>query len=453
MHQIIISWFVVFSLLIPSMGLAKSVAQPDPVLQELAGTSWYSQIVPVRAIIFCDDDGSNCAGPITKKQLLKATQEYNKVVLRSDLLNPNDPIAVKFVPAKLDPIVYIDNSVANIRCTLVQDPAKGAPEDLNGDGEVDEDEICDKTYNHAVRQEIGLDHLGVLPLMMMKFRPIPEKDEKGNWSLSEQDGGSSSCSALYINMPGVKASSSGSSFGNLLSHEGGHYFCNSHPFSRDAKDLTTAAKQIKKYLKQHPGVDPKDHKKIISDLYDYDLNAIVEEIDPSIISDTPPDPKGGIFEIIYGDKCDPQTPCVSVPVWITKKQKEVYQICPDRGNIMSYFKGCELSLKKKGIPVPEDMRPHYSADQAARFNSALYEGKALHLVDGEVGACYLDRMRGLPQLEHGDLIDWKLEQYSECVTEVAGSDVDLYQVLSDQWGRKSCEDDPIPIMVFQMLQP
>jgi hypothetical protein len=170
--------------------------------------------------------------------------------------------------------------------------------------------------------------------------------------------------------------------GNSFSHELGHYLGNTHTFADyfNPNLPTSVYDQLKEqiiaardYLCPTPpsSCDP---RAVVKQAFDPDdtymlsgvdlskwwneYNQDAFELDNLPITDTPADPGRGAWEAIFGtaNTCSYNLHCMRFFI-----DNIFYDVCPDRTNIMSYFKGC----------FPQEV--HFSPIQKERAELAVTE--------------------------------------------------------------------------------
>ena len=143
----------------------------------------------------------------------------------------------------------------------------------------------------------------------------------------------------------------GAGSGPFLAHEIGHYLHLTHTFVTNVNDVKTAAEKIREHVERgHPksaGLDALDG-------------------DRTEVKDTPADTAGMIWLSVGKEKCGPGS--VAIPVKFRDGTERVYELRPDKRNIMSYFKDCT------------NVAHNFSPQQIDRMRHALLRGNRRGIV-------------------------------------------------------------------------
>ena len=181
---------------------------------------------------------------------------------------------------------------------------------------------------------------------------------KARWMVTPRTFAFSGDEAEFVALPTGQGHLQG--FANLVAHETGHYFHLWHTFGPAPESISDAGKIIKNAVEigYPPGVKYYSKK---------DAHLVFDGDRDSNVIDTNPDPRGSVLAAVNkGNACGPQGE-VKVKVQFSDGTNEEYTLNPDRGNVMSYFKGC-LNFKM-----------HFSPQQMARMRRSIEEGNRWHL--------------------------------------------------------------------------
>ena len=315
-------------------------------------------LLQVQFVRLADDDGGR-ASTLTKANAQAAIDRANAVYARN-----GGEVGFAIHPASnFDNL--IKSTTLNRDCILppgqtAETIATHTNPDLDGDGEpktiADMDMLCD--YSSSINARTGYAIARANRIIVWSRGGndrIKYDSAKGHWVLYHPSGGSSSAKGYYVNMP--------KSFGGstLLAHEFGHYLHNAHTFWSAPKTVAEARATMEAFAQKNPGQDPR--RAFDGDWHVYKL------------ADTPPDPRGALFETVHGDACHPSKGTINVQIKVAGKNKTV-TLAPDRSNVMSYFKGCDFN------------NFHLSPGQHARIRNALHHGNRKGLIEGKGGSCY-----------------------------------------------------------------
>jgi hypothetical protein len=298
--------------------LQRVVAVPGSFLQALRPYPVYK--LRIHAIRTADNDGSNAA-TITPNQIRTLVEQANSVYYSAGIEFEFDP--------ETD-FEHKDATILNRHFTLLEDP-----KDVTSP---DEEPATSNAGQVAFRRAFADLHRGKVAVFFSYGSKLTYDEAKGHWVLGPSTGGSSSWAGRWVNMP------RGMPEINLLAHELGHYLHNRHPFGAAPGSVPEAAEMIRKYVEEkgHPVAEGLD----------------VFDGDRAFVLDTPPDPRGGLWESLGFNKCGPPD-SISIPVKFSNNDTHIYEAQPARDNIMSYFKGCH------------DLYHHLSPQQVQRTRNAL----------------------------------------------------------------------------------
>jgi hypothetical protein len=155
-----------------------------------------------------------------------------------------------------------------------------------------------------------------------------------------------------------------------LTHEMGHYFHLGHTFGPAPKTVAEAAKLIKTAVEN--GTFSKNDGALV---FDGDRH--------SGILDTPPDPRGALFQTVNGGNACGPVDTVNVPVTFTDGSTKTYKLKPDRQNVMSYFQACADTntarfsndqMKRISHVIDTDNRNHLISHSAGRYTVVMQSG-------------------------------------------------------------------------------
>ncbi|HEU4836223.1 MAG TPA: hypothetical protein VFS90_17465 [Pyrinomonadaceae bacterium] len=260
--------------------------------------------IRVQAIVTADDDGSHAAN-ITPADLKTKLEFVNTVFAAAN---------IEFVFNEQLDFFKMRSTVHNRNLTVLEPP------NVDGDKWDHKPEVDELSHERA-RNELAKQFGGRLVLIIHYREKI--KKVGGQWVLlSGEDGagGSGGPTDFFLEMsPDLN--------GPSLCHELGHYLQLPHTFAADPPGtVKKAATMIRKYVEDE-GHDKKDG-----------LDAL--DGDRAVLLDTPADVGSAIWKDLDLDKCG-RVGQISIPVKFTDGSEKEYTLEPDRGNPMSYFKGCD----------------------------------------------------------------------------------------------------------------
>lgn len=282
----------------------------------------------LKVIRTADDDGSKPA-TITADQVTALVQTANGVFANAD---------VEFVYDPTKDFTHINSTLLNRDFTALELLEKATdPNKTPATSEVPHQRA------RAHLAEMFLDRIVVFFSRRSKLEFSPSH---GHWISPEGSKHSSAGVAGWVQM--LKTAG-----GSELAHELGHFLQNRHTFGKNPADLKEAAQAIRAYVESG---------------HDRSEGANVFNPDSVWVTDTPPDPRGGLFEKVHGDKCSEEG-SVEVPVTFADGTQQTYTLTPDRTNVMSYFRCTNL-----GNPV------RLSPQQALRVRDTLETGLRNRLI-------------------------------------------------------------------------
>lgn len=302
--------------------------------------------VRIQAILTANSDGSD-PGTITPAQIRQLVDQANRVWWSSG-------IEFLFDPEK--DVRRINNTLVHLRNPLEEfEKNRTNPEWDTGS--------VDTSANHNARSYVAYEIRDKLVVFFAKSFGFAWDEAKNEWYMKPA-GGFSGYDLEYVFMP------NGMPEKNLLAHELGHYLHLPHPFVSEINEVpiltvSDATQAIRNWVEKQ-GHAPKQGPLV----FDGD-NRVRFPGSVVDIKDTPPDPDGQIFNNTYGAgaKCDEAYDTVEVPVTFSNGKQVVYDLTPDRLNIMSYYKGCH------------NLGTHHVTDgQIAASRNALINGNRLHLL-------------------------------------------------------------------------
>lgn len=303
--------------------------------------------VRIQAVLTADPEGSYPA-TITPAQIKQLVDQANRVWWSSG-------IEFLFDPEK--DVTTRSNVLVHHRVPLDDFEQNKA----NPDWDVDD---VDASANHNARTYVALEIPEKLVVFFAHSFGYVWDEAAQEWYLRPA-GGFSGYDLEYVFMP------NGMPEKNLLAHEIGHYLHLPHPFvtyENESEAIITvedASQAIKDWV-ENQGHAPKQGPLVFD--ADSQVRFPSSHVD---IKDTPPDPDGQIFNSTYesGAKCMEDYDTIVVPVLYSNGKQVVYELKPDRLNVMSYYKGCH------------NLGTHHVSDgQIAASRNALINGNRLHLL-------------------------------------------------------------------------
>ncbi len=274
--------------------------------------------VRMHAIVASNDDGSEPA-TATVEAIVKAVKTTNAYY---------EPVGIYFDFDPRTDFEYRRDTLVNYDCIPVSRGGTSKPK-------------CDDRANREERRRVAAAYPNKMVVLFRSFNNNLKYDAaSGFWRPGKATGGFSGKDLLYV------AAGPGASGGTFLAHEIGHYFHLDHPFRTGVSTVPAAAELIRRYVEEggHPASQ----------------GLQVFDGDVSTVTDTPPDVAGSIYVSVGLTPCG-KTGEVAIPVTFSNGARYTYTLAPDRHNIMSYFKNCQL---------PHDFSPQ----QIARMRDALLRG-------------------------------------------------------------------------------
>ena len=300
-------------------------ASPAPQLPPHAFPPLYT--VRIHGVALADDNGTN-ASPVTAAKVTSMIEELNEIYKIP---------RIEFVFDPSTDFETIDSTILNQRFGVVGNINSFTDPDLPPPTTSD-------AYNNARRAHADL-HRDKVTIFFAVPLELEYNTAQGKWTLVPAGGGGSSSGlGRWVNW---KQNISTSSF----AHEIGRYLHTPHPFVGGVSNVTDAANKIKDYVADgHPVAD----------------GLLALDGDHPYVLDTPADAAGSIFESVYGvgSKCGPDG-TITIPVNFGNGMIHIYTLEPDRGLVMSYFKGC---LFEHYFSPDEDVRARESLEMLNRRN-------------------------------------------------------------------------------------
>lgn len=367
-------------------------------------TLYYMNIYPM---IVCNDDGSMC-GQVTFETVKSVMDGTNALMYRSGSKIRVRP-RLTYMPkglwetmfnssCRLAPLIKVvettlqgESNPVEVLARLHFTPNSYHYEiiesgDLNGDGLIDEkdantlcapwngDELEDKkALEGKIIQE---DQKAALVYIRGGTQKVKWDNTHNVWRHYRHTYNASSCLGLGILMNNDMGGANGNSF----SHELGHYLCNPHTFGSyidpnspksiynqleekiiEAREYLCSSKpsscnpdEIVKFAFDHD--DEHTYSGADTSYWYIAYNQAAFEVDNYPVNDTPADPGPDVWTELYGDACFYGKPSVTFNI-----DGVLYEVKPDRTNIMSYFKSC----------FPNEAR--FSPDQVKRAELTVTE--------------------------------------------------------------------------------
>ena len=335
------------------------------------------QKLKVLVVKTCNTDGTLCSSAnINEVKIKLVLNDANKIYERSGS-------NFRFIMDSETNFDFISSTLLNSICLLQYSPSaveQITTKDLNGDGKFDGKDnnmICDSVLPATARTDFSLQHPNSIVVYPLGSRGYAAYDDSvGHWVIKMATGGASSCKGNHIYMPASLGS------GTLFAHESGHYFCTSHTFRGNPKNVAEAAAIIKGKIEA--GKVDKNNDNSVKNLFDGEYSDAMGGI-----PDTPADPGVPLFRSIYSNECDPDlSKKIEVPVLLEDGTSYKYVFQPDRTNIMSYFKGCNFPTTHFSLG---QVQRHYQVIKTTKKSLAedtkvFIPNKAYSLSD-----CYLSK--------------------------------------------------------------
>lgn len=369
-------------------------------------TLYYMNIYPM---IVCNDDGSMC-GQVTFETVKSVMDGTNALMYRSGSKIRVRP-RLTFVPGgicetmfnsncRLAPLIKVvkttlegESNPVEVLARLRFTPHSYYYEiihsgDVNGDGLIDEKDantLC-APWNEDEWENIKALEGKIIQVYekaaLVYIRNGTQKVKWDNthnvWRHYRHTYNASSCLGLGILMN----NDMGGADGNSFSHELGHYLCNPHTFGSyidpnspksiynqlrekiiEARDYLCSSKpsscnpyEIIKFAFDHDDEHTYSGSGVDKSLWYIEYNQAAFEVDNYPVNDTPADPGPDVWTELYGDACLYDKPSVTFNI-----DGILYEVKPDRTNIMSYFKSC----------FPNEAR--FSPDQVKRAELTVTE--------------------------------------------------------------------------------
>ncbi len=299
--------------------------------------------IRIHAILCANDDGSGGAAgvnAINADFLVEGIDRLNTIYLSTGIQFDYDPTA---------DFERIDDSLLNLDFTVPPDLDYTQPETQPP---LSKDEIRGLQERHANRrQEVAGQHCNRMVFLFCDGNMLSYDPALG-WIIVKRSYAFSGSNLKYIAMPTNRGNYQW--WANLAGHETGHYFHQRHTHGFTPKTVADAAIIIKANVEAgHPIDDGLD-------IFDGDIN---------IVTDTPADVGPAIFKDAHGHACTVNN-IVDIPVDFGGAiGTKIYPLEPDRGNPLSYFKGC------LNIPM------QFSNEQIDFMRDSIENGNRHHLID------------------------------------------------------------------------
>ncbi len=303
--------------------------------------------VRIHAILCANDDGSGGAAKanaVTAASLVQRIADLNIIYQSAGIQFSYDP-ATDFEE--------MNSSLLNLDFTPPEDLDYNLPE---SQPPLNKQEIRQLGRPHEEeRQRVARSHCNRLVLLFADGNMLKYDDGSAKWIITKRTFAFSASDLEFVAMPTRRGSSQW--WANLAAHETGHYFHIVHTHGRRPETVTEAAAMIKQVVEGG----------------DYTVEAVEEGLietfdgDADVVGDTPPDAGPGPFRDAFGSACGPNG-TVHIPVTFSDGRERTYSLSPDRGNAVSYFKGC------LNIPL------HFSDDQIAIMRGVIETGNRRHLI-------------------------------------------------------------------------
>lgn len=344
------------------LGLSATMPLPLPSPTPPAPPNNYYKI-RVHAILCANSDGSGGASDVNAvdAEYVKQLVDMTNVIYQST--------ALQFVYDPESDFERVNSSLLNLDFTVPDGLNYSLPESTPP---LTNEQILELSQPHAdARQQLGRNHCNKLVLLFCDGNMLIYEKDKGIWSIIDRTYAFSGPDLEYVTLPTRKGDLQ--SFANLVAHETGHYFHQWHThgaFSfpdglRLARTIQEAADIIKTAVEKGD-LSTADGLKIF-------------DADDSQVHDTPPDAGNELFDTIYGFYGCGVEDTIQIPVAFADGSSHEYDLKPDRGNVMSYFKHCV------------NIQMHFSGDQGIDIKNSIELGNRRHLINAWV--CYLSSVK------------------------------------------------------------
>jgi hypothetical protein len=299
--------------------------------------------VRVHAILCANDDGSGGAANsnAVDASYLKQLTDTTNIIYQSS--------GIQFIYNPNDDFERINNSLLNLDFTVPAGLNYNLPE---SQPPLTAAQVADLAKVHDdERQRIGRKHRHKMVLLFCDGNMLSYDKGQGRWTIISRTYAFSGTDGEFVALPTGKGDLQ--SFADLVAHETGHYFHQSHTFGEQPKVVQDAASIVKNAVEQGT----------------YSVADGLKVFDGDGLADTAPDAGNDLFNSTYGPggDCGPHD-AVNIPVTFSSGVKKEYSLKPDRGNAMSYFKHCV------------NFNMHFSQQQIAGMRKSMEEENRWHLI-------------------------------------------------------------------------
>ena len=320
------------------IGLSKAPMRPAPTPP--SRQPLYQ--VRVHAILCANDDGSGgAASPnAVDANYLTTLIETTNIIYKS--------AGIQFLYNPATDFERLNSSLLNLDFTAPSSMNLKLPETQPP---LTDSQIADLGKPHGdERQRVGRLHRHMMVLLFCDGNMLVYDKNQGSWTIITRTYAFSGSDLEFVALPTGKGDLQ--SFANLVAHETGHYYHQSHTHYSSPNTKDEAATIIKNSVEKG----------------EYSIEDGLKVFDGDRLTDTPPDASNGLFATEYGSEgCGSQGEVKITVMFSGGKQKE-YTLKPDRANVMSYFKHCL------------NFTMHFSEQQIKGMRKSLEDENRWHLV-------------------------------------------------------------------------
>jgi hypothetical protein len=309
--------------------------------------------IRIHAILCANNDGSGGASEVNAvdAEYVKHLVDTTNVIYQST--------AIQFAYDSALDFERVNSSLLNLDFTVPDGLNYNLPEAIPP---LTNEQISQLSQPHAdERQQVGRKYCNKMVLLFCDGNMLVYDKDQGLWTLIDRTFAFSGSDLEYVALPTRKGDLQG--FANLVAHETGHYFHQWHthgafsfPDGVRLVKTTQEATNIIKAAVENGNFTTADGLKVF-------------DADVSQVQDTPPDAGNEIFDTVYGSFGCGAVETIQIPVTFSDGSSHQYELRPDRGNVMSYFKHCL------------NFQMHFSDDQGIGIRKSIEQGNRRHLIN------------------------------------------------------------------------